>query len=86
MIEKRCSHLLHVIITNDDSTFSAVALNLVGVSAQGMTLDEVIDNIRIVATVMIDTYRADGEAIPWTEYRFVTPPPGTQKISLMLDT
>lgn len=60
------SYRFHVlIISEDDGTFSATALNLPGVGSMGDTEDEALLNFREAAAGVLASYIEAGETIPW---------------------
>lgn len=60
------SYRFRVLLTKeDDGTFSAVALNLPGVTSAGDTVDEALANFHDAATLALESYAESGDAIPW---------------------
>jgi predicted RNase H-like HicB family nuclease len=55
------------IIPEDDGTFSAVVLNLLGVGSCGSTEEEAVKNAREAICGVIESYQNHGETIPWCE-------------------
>lgn len=68
-------HIIH----EDDGTFSAVALNLPGAGSCGATADETFENAKEAARGVLESYIADGEAIPWKDTSAVKIPDGDEQ-------
>ncbi len=60
---------LHILISkeDDEDQHSVVALNLPGCSSYGDTAADAKKNIREAAIVLVESYEADGEQIPWKD-------------------
>ena len=50
---------------DEDGVYSAVALNLPGTGSCGSTKEEALERFNEAAAGVIESYRQDGEEIPW---------------------
>jgi predicted RNase H-like HicB family nuclease len=77
---------LHLLITrDDDSTFSAVVLNLPGAGSCGDTEVEAIENAIEATRGVLEVYEENGEAIPWKDTAADPIPAGAQQKWVVLD-
>jgi len=60
----RC-HL--AVVKDEDGGFSAIVLNLPGAGSCGDSEEEAITNVREAVVGVIESYRADGQDIPWAD-------------------
>lgn len=56
-----------LIACDDDGIYSAVALNLPGAGSCGDTAEEALENGQEAVRAVIESYVANGRAIPWRE-------------------
>jgi len=76
-------HLL--IIQDDDSGYSAIALNLPGSGSCGDTEEEAIENAKEAVRGVLEEYRESGEAIPWKDTRDVEIPPSAKQLWVIVN-
>ena len=55
----------HLAIIKDGDTYSAIVLNLPGAGSFGSTEEDAVCNVREAVAGVIESYREDGDDIPW---------------------
>ncbi|MBN2292641.1 MAG: type II toxin-antitoxin system HicB family antitoxin [Pirellulales bacterium] len=72
-------------IKEDDSTFSAIVLNLPGCGSCGDTEEEAIANVREAVLGVIESHRAANEPIPWCDAENNDIPNGAKRKWILVD-
>jgi len=65
---EQAAYRCHVcLIPEEDGTWSAIVLNLPGAASCGDSEEEALLNVREAIVGVVQSYLADGEAIPWCD-------------------
>jgi predicted RNase H-like HicB family nuclease len=78
----RCHVLL---IQEEDGTYSGIVMNLPGAGSCGDTEEETLANVREAVRGVIDSCRAHGEEIPWSESSGRDMPAGAKQQWILVD-
>lgn len=78
----RC-HL--AIVREDDSSFSAIVVNLPGVGSCGDSEDEAVANAREAIIGALESYNEDGAKIPWVISTHESIPEGAKTKWILVD-
>jgi predicted RNase H-like HicB family nuclease len=55
------------IVKEGDGSFSVIVLNLPGCGSCGETEEDAISNVREAVKEVVESYRADGQEVPWVD-------------------
>ena len=73
------------ILREDDGSFSAIALNLPGIGSCGDSEEEAIANASQAVTAAVESFREDGDPVPWAAPGEYSIPDGAKLVWILVN-